>query len=124
MANNVPDMFNLFHCDESVGRSALESGDPDLRSASGVFINVGNAKALAGWIKSIGGSEDNGAVHITLDDDFELRDSEGKRIQYTDATLISVPEEDEAFLEVTGLAEQDYQDHFSGHIAAAIDSSS
>ena len=111
-------MFNLLHTGESIGKSRLESGDPVARSASGVFLNVGGAKAIAGWMKSVGGSEDGGAVYIVMNDDFSLQDKEGKAVAFTEGTLMSVPEGDEAFVEFTGISEADYRTLFSSHLAA------
>ena len=117
-------MFNLLHNGESIGRSRLESGDPAAGIVSGAFINVGGAKALAGWIKSIGGSEDDGAVFVSLNDDFVLQDREGHTLRFTEGTLISVPAEDETFVEFMGISNQDYKAHFSGHLAAVSDDAS
>ena len=114
-------MFELHHAQESIGRSRLESGDPAERTVSGVFFNVGGAKALAGWIKSIGGSEDEGAVYVALNEDFALLDSEGQPVYYAEGTLISVPGEDETFVEFSGIREGDYEKHFSNHLAAMPD---
>ena len=111
-------MFELLHGGESIGRSRLESGDPAAGTVSGVFINLGGAKALARWIKSVGGQEEDGAVFISMDQDFALENSEGEAVRFTEGTLIAVPAEDETFVELTGISSQDYRTHFSGHLAA------
>ncbi len=79
--------------------SNLESGDPTERSASGVFYNIGGAKALAGWIRSIGGAEDEGVTYVAVGEEFELQSEDGQNIQCGEGTLIAVPETDETFLE-------------------------
>lgn len=111
-------MFKLIHEGESLGSSNLESGDPENHSVSGVFNNVGGAKALAGWIKSVGGQEDEGAVFIELNQDFALQTSDAEPVEFTEGTLIAVPAEDETFLELIGISSQDYDAHFPGHRAA------
>ena len=111
-------MFNLLHEGERIGGSRLESGDPEARSVSGVFFNMGGSTALAGWLKSIGGQEDEGVVFLVMNDDFELQDGEGLKVPFAEGTLISVPGEDEAFIELSDIPEGHYSTHFAGHIAA------
>lgn len=111
-------MFTLTHDGEDVGITKLERGDPSSRTVSGVFNNMGGAKALAGWIKSIGGEEDDGVVFITLNKGFTLLDQAGKEIVFHDGNLISIPEENEVFLDITGLSDEDYKTYFAQHISA------
>jgi len=111
-------MYTLTHDDDKVGTTKLERGDPSIYAVSGLFDNVGGAKALAGWIKSIGGEEDNGVVFIALDDAFTLADHAGNPIKFSEGNLIAVPGEDEAFLDITGLSADDYSTYFAGHITA------
>ena len=111
-------MFTLTHDGENVGVTKLERGDPSSRTVSGVFNNMGGAKALAGWIKSIGGEEDEGVVFITLNTGFSLLDDAGKSIKFQDGNLISIPADDEVFLDITGLSEDDYKTYFAEHISA------
>ena len=111
-------MFTLTHDGDDVGFSKLERGDPSSRTVSGVFNNMGGAKALAGWIKSIGGEEDEGVVFITLNKDFSLLDEAGKVVEFQDGNLISIPEDDEVFLDITGLSEENYKAYFAEHISA------
>ena len=119
MINIASGLFTLLHAGDAIGTSNLESGDPDSTSASGVFNNLGGAKALAGWLKSIGGSEDEGAVFVGLDQDFELQTREGDKIAFSEGSLIAVPEADETFLELSGIPQQTYRAFFAGHIEAA-----
>jgi hypothetical protein len=118
MESQKPGMFKLLHSGESVGQSMLESGDPEAYSVSGLFLNAAGAKALAGWIRSVGGSEEEGAVYIELNEDFDVQDGEGQSIPFAAGTLISVPAEEEAFVELTGIPPENYVSHFKGHIAA------
>ena len=118
MDNTTGAMFELLHANENIGRSRLESGDPATQTVSGIFYNVGGAKALAGWIKSIGGAEEAGAVHISMDKDFQLLTSDGQAVPFAQVTLISVPDEDETFVEISGIPDLDYVTHFTGHVAA------
>ncbi|MFT7561390.1 MAG: hypothetical protein ACI93R_003316 [Flavobacteriales bacterium] len=111
-------MYILSHDGEQVGTTKLERGDPSMHEVSGVFHNVGGSKALAGWIKSVGGEEDGGVVFVVLNEDFTVVDQAGVEIKFQEASLISVPEDDEAFLDITGVSEEDYKTHFSGHISA------
>lgn len=111
-------MYTLTHDGESVGNTKLERGDPSSYSVSGEFNNVGGPIALAGWIKSVGGNEDNGVVYIVLNNDFSLLDQGGKEVKFEEGTLISVPSEDEVFLEITGVSEEDYNTNFSEHLSA------
>lgn len=111
-------MFTLTHEGENVGITKLERGDPSAYAVSGAFINMGGSKALAGWIKSIGGEEDEGVVFITLNKDFTLLDQDGNAIKFKDGNLISIPEEDEVFLDITGLSEEDYKSYFAEHLSA------
>lgn len=111
-------MYTLTHDGEDVGFSKLERGDPSSHTVSGIFNNMGGAKALAGWIKSIGGEEDDGVVFITLNNSFSLLDESGKVIEFKDGNLISIPEEDEVFLDIAGLSEEDYKIYFAEHISA------
>lgn len=111
-------MYSLTHEGELVGNCKLERGDPSIRAVSGVFHNMGGSKALASWIQSIGGSEDEGVVFITLNKDFSLCDQEGNVFQFQEGSLISVPGDDEAYLDITGLSEDVYKTYFSEHIKA------
>lgn len=114
-------MFVLSHQGDSVGTTRLESGDPSIHSVSGVFENMGGVKALAKWIESIGGEEDNGVIYINLNEDFILSGAMGKSVEYIEATLIAVPADDEAYLDVS-LTPENFQAYFPDHLAA--DSSS
>ncbi len=111
-------MYTLTHEGEKVGTTKLERGDPSTRAVSGVFNNIGGAKALAGWIKSIGGEEDGGVVFIGLSKDFSLANLDEDTVDFTDATLIAIPEDDEVFLDITGLSENVYKTFFAEHISA------
>lgn len=111
-------MYTLTHENEAIGISKLERGDPSARSVSGVFNNMGGSKAIAGWIKSIGGEEDEGVVFIELNNDFSLLDQEGNAVEFSGGNLISIPEEDEVYLDITGLSDEVYKVYFAEHIAA------
>ncbi len=111
-------MYTLTHEGEAIGSSKLERGDPSERTVSGVFNNMGGSKALAGWIKSIGGQEDGGVVFIELNNDFILLDHEGSAIEFQGGNLISVPADEEVYLDITGLSDEVYKNYFSDHISA------
>lgn len=111
-------MFTLIHEEEPIGITKLERGDPSALTVAGAFENIGGAKALAGWIQSVGGLEDEGVVYIALDDTFALLDPNGEAVKFTEGHLIAVPSEDEAFLDLAGLSIQDYQTYFAKHITA------
>ena len=114
-------MYTLTHDGESVGYSKLERGDPSTYTVSGVFNNMGGAKAIAAWIKSIGGEEDDGVVFIALDESFSVLDQAGKAVKFQSGNLISVPEEDEVYLDITGISDEVYKAYFAEHIAAMGD---
>lgn len=111
-------MYTLTHEGEHVGISKLERGDPSINSVSGVFNNMGGSKAMSGWIKSIGGEEDEGVVFIELNKDFSLLDETGKIVEFQAGNLISIAEEDEVFLDITGLSDEVYKTYFAEHITA------
>jgi hypothetical protein len=111
-------MFTLTHEGENVGTTKLEGGDPSTQEVSGVFYNVGGGVALAGWLKSIGGHEDEGVVFIVLNNDFTLIDADGTAIAFTEGNLIAIPDDDEAYLDINGLSEEDYTTYFAEHISA------
>jgi hypothetical protein len=111
-------MFTLTHEGENVGTSKLEGGDPSTQEVSGVFYNVGGGVALAGWIKSVGGQEDEGVVFIVLNKDFTLLDGDGAAMAFTEGNLIAIPDDDEAYLDISGLSGEDYTKYFSNHISA------
>lgn len=111
-------MFTLTHDGENVGTTKLERGDPSTRTVSGALNNMGGSIAMAGWLKSIGGKEDDGVVFIELNNDFTILDKEGNAITFQDGSLISVPEADEVFIDITGLSEEDYNTYFAEHITA------
>ena len=111
-------MYTLTHEDETIGSSKLERGDPSENSVSGVFNNIGGSKALASWIKSIGGEEDEGVVFIELNKDFRLLDQADKAVEFQGGNLISIPEEDEVYLYITGLSDDVYKGYFAKHITA------
>ncbi len=115
--------FTLLHDGERIGTSNLERGDPAERSASGVFYNIGGAKALAGWIQSIGGAEDEGVTYVAVGEEFELQSDDGQIVAIGEATLIAVPETDETFLELSEIPESTYATFFADHIAALGDDS-
>lgn len=109
-------MFFVNHEGDTIGTSALESGDPEQLSVSGVITNMGGAKALAAWMKSIGAQEEDGATFIALNKDFTLVGSEGEEIAFSEGTLIAVPETEETFVELLGISDEDYAKHFPKHI--------
>lgn len=111
-------MYTLTHEGEPIGFSHLERGDPSSRTVSGIFNNMGGSRALAGWIKSIGGDEDDGVVFIELNRDFSLLDKEGNTVKFEGGNLISVPDEEEVYLDITGLSDEVYKTYFAGHISA------
>ncbi|MCG8311914.1 MAG: hypothetical protein MI976_01750 [Pseudomonadales bacterium] len=111
-------MFTLTHEGDNVGATKLESGDPSILAVSGAFVNMGGAKALAGFIKSIGGSEDDGVVFVSLNDDFALKDEDGNQVSFAEASLIAIPADEEAYLDITGLTEEDYKTYFAEHLSA------
>ncbi len=111
-------MFTLTHAGDKIGTTKLERGDPSTYSVSGEFQNMGGAKALSGWIKSIGGAEDDGVVFVALNTDFALTDQSGNVIKFAEGSLISIPAEDEVFLDLIGLSEEDYKEYFAEHISA------
>lgn len=111
-------MYTLTHDGDKVGTTKLERGDPSIHSVSGEFYNVGGAKALAGWIKSIGGAEDDGVVFITLNADFTLVNAEGDEVKFAEGNLISVPQDDEVYLDISGISDEDYKTFFSEHLSA------
>jgi len=111
-------MFTLTHDGENVGTTKFERGDPSTQEVSGVFYNVGGAIALAGWLKSVGGQEDEGVVFITLDNTFTLLDADGNTVTFGEGNLIAVPDDDEAYLDMSGLSAEDYKAYFADHISA------
>ena len=111
-------MYTITHEGENVGHSELERGDPTIHAVSGLFSNMGGAIALAAWIKSIGGKEEDRVVFIELDKNFNLHDEKGKIIEFQGGNLISRPDEDEVFLDITGISDEDYKTYFEGHIKA------
>ena len=113
--------FTLLHDGERIGTSNLERGDPAERSASGVFYNIGGARALAGWMRSIGGAEEDGVTYVAIGAEFELQAGDGQTVDCDEGTLIAVPETDETFLEFTDIPEQSYRANFADHIAALSD---
>jgi len=111
-------MYTLTHEGENIGFSKLERGDPSIHAVSGVFNNMGGSKAMAGWIKSIGGKEDEGVVFIELNKDFTLLDEAGEAVEFQGGNLISIPADDEVFLDITGLSDEVYKAYFAEHITA------
>lgn len=111
-------MYTLKHDGERVGKSNLESGDPAILAVSGKFHNVGGAKPIAAWIKSIGGTEDDGVVFVNLSDAFRVESEEGAAIQFQEGSLIAIPADDEVYLDLTGVSESDYSNYFAAHVSA------
>ena len=111
-------MYYLKYNGESIGSSHLENGDPDIFSVSGSFTNVGGPATLAKWLKHLGGSEENGTAHFVLNEYFSLATVEDQEIGYSEATLIATPESNEAYLDITGIPEEDYKTYFARHIEA------
>lgn len=110
-------MYYLKYSGESIGSSHLENGDPEINSVSGGFTNVGGPGTLAKWLKHLGGKEENGTAYFVLNEHFSLTTLEDQEINYSEATLIAIPESSEAYLDVTGIPEDDYKTYFPKHIA-------
>ncbi len=98
---------------ERIGSSYLENGDPEIFSVSGSFTNVGGAEALAKWLKHLGGTEEEGTTHLVLNEKFSMETAEEENISYTEATLIAIPDSDEAYIDVTGVPEESYRAIFA-----------
>jgi len=120
MPEPAPQRFRITHEGDTIGSTLFEGGDPDSRSVSGRVYNMGGAEALASWIRSIGGAEDDGAVYIELNTDFRIEDGEGNDIPFDEATLISVPSDGEAFIDVSGISGDQYSSLFAHHVDAAL----
>ena len=112
-------MFKILHESEPLGTTLFESGDPEARTVSGAFNNLGGAIALSAWIASNGGTEDGEAVFIVLNDAFSVTTADGVALDIKEGTLIAVPDEGEAYIEIMLNDEQDYQQYFPEHISAA-----
>lgn len=111
-------MYTLTHEGDTIGTTNLERGDPPALEASGVFENIGGAKALAAWIKSVGGEEDDGVVYIALNDDFILSDADNEVVNFSQSHLMAVPAQDEVYLEVTLSTKEAYESYFGDHMRA------
>lgn len=109
--------FTLTHEGDVIGTSKLERGDPEILSVSGLFTNVGGPTALAEWIKSIGGKTEDNVVFIDLHETFALVDDYGSTIVFAEGSLIAIPGEDEAYLDIQGISPDLYQQYFPRHIA-------
>lgn len=120
MQQGSPRHFRIRHEGDLIGSTLFEGGDPDSRGVSGALHNAAGAKALAGWILSIGGAEEDGAVFIELGADFLIQDDAGNAIPFAEATLIALPAEDEAYIDVLGIPSDDYHAHFMHHVEAAM----
>ncbi|MDK2776306.1 MAG: hypothetical protein KYX62_01430 [Pseudomonadota bacterium] len=110
-------MFTLTHEGDVIGTSRLERGDPAVFSVSGIFNNVGGPETLAAWMRSINGKEEDNIVYIDLQAPFKLVDAYGDTLTFSAGTLIAIPDEEEAFLDIEGLTEEDYRTHFRRHLA-------
>lgn len=110
-------MFTLHHQGEALGTSNLGQAEPEARSVSGVFDNMGGPIALAGWIMAQGGTEDGDVVYLALGEDFKITKGETP-IQYDEAVLIAVPDESEAYLEITFHHADEYQQFFMSYALA------
>jgi len=110
--------FTLTHEGDVIGTSKLESGDPSVLSVSGLFQNVGGADTLAAWMRSVGAKEEDNITFMTLEGPFQLQDDYGKVIEFTSGSLISVPADEEVYLELEGISPLDYQSYFRNHILA------
>lgn len=121
MTQPYPQRFRITHEGDLIGSTHFEGGDPDSRGVSGVVHNRAGAKALAGWIMSIGGAEDDGAVYIELGAAFLIQDDAGNSMPFDEATLIALPEDGEAYIDVTGIPGEIYHAHFMHHVQAAMD---
>jgi hypothetical protein len=117
----APQRFRITHEGDTIGTTLFEGGDPDARGVSGQLHNPAGSRALAGWILSIGGSEDDGAVFVEMDSNFRIQDGEGTDIPFGEATLIALPGEDEAYIDVSGIPEERYYALFMHHVTAVLD---
>ena len=113
--------YTLTHEGDKIGTSSLESGDPSILAVSGMFLNTGGAKAMAGFLKSIGGKEDQGVFFVELTDAFKLYDEDRNAITFSEGNLIAIPADEEVFLDIVGLSEADYEKYFPGHLAELAD---
>jgi len=119
MTQAQPQRYRIRHDGDVVGITHFEGGDPDTRGVSGVVHNQAGAKALAMWIMSIGGAEDAGAVYIELGDAFAIEDEAGDALTFDEATLIALPGEEEAYIDVAGVPDDSYRERFMHHLQAA-----
>lgn len=111
-------MFKILHEGESLGTTLFESGDPAAHSVSGAFNNLGGAIALSAWIVSNGGTEDGEAVYVVFTDAFSVTTADGAVLDIKEGTLIAVPDEGEAYIEIVLRDEQDYRRYFPEHLSA------
>ncbi|HEY7773434.1 MAG TPA: hypothetical protein VIC26_09635 [Marinagarivorans sp.] len=111
-------MFKILHEGEALGTTLFESGDPEVYSVSGAFNNLGGAIALSAWIVSNGGAEDGEVVYRELDAKFTVTTADGVALDFVEGTLIAVPNEGEAFVEIVIRDQSDYQQHFPEHVSA------
>lgn len=93
-------MYTLFHEGEALGGTVLESADPESHSISGRFNNTGGPIVLSAWIMSNSGTEEGDIVYLNLAEEFQLKDAAGEKVVFDESTLIAIPDENEAFIEI------------------------
>lgn len=111
-------MYKLLHNGEALGSTLFESADPESHSLSGRFNNMGGAIALSAWIMTNGGTEDGEVIYLEVGSDFALVNKEGEKVDFNEATLIAVPGENEAYIELIIDDQKAYEAFLAGHVAA------
>lgn len=110
-------MYKLLHNGEALGSTLFESADPDSHSLSGRFNNMGGAIALSAWIMTNGGTEDGDVIYLEVGSDFELVDNENQPVAFNEATLIAVPGENEAYIDLVIDDQSAYEKFLAEHVA-------
>lgn len=111
-------MYSLLHDGEILGSTLFESADPEAHSVSGQFNNAGGPIALSGWIMSNGGAEEGEVIYLNLMKSFEVHSQASEPLFYDEATLIAVPNENEAFIELIIHDEATYEKFLMQHTVA------
>lgn len=110
-------MFRLIYKNKVVGVSKLESGDPSIRSVSGVLRDAGTCREFSEWILNEGGHYEDGVYLLAIDTRFLVVLGEHTPVPFAEGSLICVPEENEMYLELVGIPRPEYQHFFPAHLA-------
>ena len=114
-------MYRILNGETAIASSALEAGDPPMGSVSGILLEIDDIHQFTKMLLDCGATNDNGMFHLELSEKFSVVNNSGDKLQYSGGAIFSVPEVNEATIDLVGISYPEYEELFPNHVLAYAD---